>query len=71
MKPLTPNMKIALEYIQRRHEQTGQPVTHSEMVLAGVLPSGRLLAARVGLLERGLIRVPVVGTAAWVPVEAR
>lgn len=68
MKPLTPNMRALLDFIQTRHAETGQPVTQQEVALAAPIPSRHRCAATVGLLDRGLIDVPTRGVPAWLPV---
>jgi hypothetical protein len=70
MKPMTQNQKNLLEFIVKRHEDTGHPVSEHDVALAGVVPSRTRIRAACGLLSRGLIAVPRIGTAAWVPTTA-
>lgn len=65
---LSPNQAALLAFIQKHYAETRHAATLADIRAARV-PDRHRVTTSAALMRRGLIAVPMVGMAAWLPAE--
>lgn len=66
---LSPNQAALLAFIQKHYAKTRHAATLADIRAAHVVPDRHRVTTSAALMRRGLIAVPMVGMAAWMPGE--
>ena len=68
---LSDNQQALLAFVREAYAQTQEPVTDLQIRLARRIRNRCVTSTHAALVRKGLLLVPEIGVAAWVPATIR